>query len=383
MARKENKDRGLFERVKGSGYWSILYYDTDGRRHREDIGPKSLAKRVYQKRKTEIREGRFFLAPRRKVTIGQVLEAYQQYEQETGHKIMDTPQGYVRVKACFGGRAAEGITRVEVEEFAQKLKSGAFLQVDGKPPKPMAASTVNHHISLISAAMRRAFRAGMIPTNPLSDLSRLKENNKRDRYLTDDEEDRLLGAMPKRVRPLVITAIHTGLRKGELKELRRRAVDLFGEVLRVEKSKSGEARDIPLNPKVLAALRALMKGEDGPDAYVFRSSSGDALTNLREIWDDAVAKAKLVDFTFHDMRHTFASRLVMSGVELRTVQILMGHSSIKLTERYAHLAPEHLRSAVNKLAPPEGAPKPWHRRNPVAVSVAVARKERVQRRKAA
>ncbi len=191
MARKENKDRGLFERVKGSGYWSILYYDTDGRRHREDIGPKSLAKRVYQKRKTEIREGRFFLAPRRKVTIGQVLEAYQQYEQETGHKIMDTPQGYVRVKACFGGRAAEGITRVEVEEFAQKLKSGAFLQVDGKPPKPMAASTVNHHISLISAAMRRAFRAGMIPTNPLSDLSRLKENNKRDRYLTDDEEDHI------------------------------------------------------------------------------------------------------------------------------------------------------------------------------------------------
>jgi integrase len=358
MARLNKKDRGIFERPKGSGIWYIRYHDAEGVEHRESVGAKGLARRIYDKRKAQIRAGVFEpkKPPAPVVTIAQVLDAYKAYEDKHDKHCMDTPKGHERLKARFGTMPAESITRVNVEDFAADLRAGLLTQVAGKPLKPLAASTVNHHITLLGAAMRRAFRAGTIKVNPLTDLSRLKENNKRDRWLSDPEETRLMEALPPRVHPLVLTAIHAGLRKGELHALRNRNINLASRVLRVEEAKGGEGRSIPMNEILVEALTTI-KG-DAPNEFLFRSSKGNALANLRKVWDEALREAKIDNFVFHDLRHTFGSRLVMSGVDLKTVQILMGHKSIKMTERYAHLAPGHLRAAVAKLAVRDGQ-KPW------------------------
>ena len=113
-------------------------------------------------------------------------------------------------------------------------------------------------------------------------------------------------------------------------------------------AKNGERRSIPMNRELRQVLE-LLKAKAGESPYVFLNSLGEPYKLVSTVFDDAVERARIQDFNFHDLRHTFASRLVMAGVDLRTVQILMGHKTINMTLRYAHLAPEHLKKAVEAL----------------------------------
>jgi integrase len=143
-------------------------------------------------------------------------------------------------------------------------------------------------------------------------------------------------------------AIHTGLRQGEQYSLTWDNVDLERRILTVAKSKNGERRHIPLNDAALASLMtARQYSNDGP--AVFWNRYGERLHTPRQWFEEALKNAKISNFRWHDLRHTFASRLVMAGVDLSTVQQLMGHKTIGMTVRYAHLAPEHQLGAVQKL----------------------------------
>ncbi|HXZ43585.1 MAG TPA: site-specific integrase, partial [archaeon] len=195
-------------------------------------------------------------------------------------------------------------------------------------------------------------------------LKRLPENNERVRWLTEEEEIELFKVLPVRYWPLIITAIETGLRKNqELIALLKEDVDLVGMSITVKARKGGRLQRIPINDRVAEALRPIMDSQHyNPKDLLFRSPAGDALTNLRNAWEAAVKAAKLHDFRFHDLRHTFASRLVMDGVPIERVQELMGHRDIRMTQRYAHLAPGHLREAVQRLVKKPGEVKPWSAR---------------------
>lgn len=142
-------------------------------------------------------------------------------------------------------------------------------------------------------------------------------------------------------------AIHTGLRKSEQYRLTWSCVDFERQILTVPQSKNGETRHVPLNSTALAAFLLLKRYSDG--AGVFRS------VGPRRWFEPAIEKSGLTDFTWHCLRHTFASRLVMAGVDLRTVQELLGHKTIAMTCRYAHLAPSHKLAAVARLVAAEGA----------------------------
>src|SRR5215469_14965184 len=119
-------------------------------------------------------------------------------------------------------------------------------------------------------------------------------------------------------------------------------------MLAVSQTKNGETRHIPLNTAALSAFAALYKNSSG-EGYVFTSRNGDRLLNGRHWFEPALREANVKNFSWHCLRHTFASRLVMSGVDLRTVQQLLGHKTIQMTVRYAHLAPEHQKAAVERL----------------------------------
>jgi integrase len=138
----------------------------------------------------------------------------------------------------------------------------------------------------------------------------------------------------------VIVAINTGLRRGELLGLTWERIDLSRGVIRLELTKSGRRREVPLNDDSYSALVGLGPKDSG---RVFQTRY------IQTAYNNAVVAAKLDDVNFHTLRHTFASWAVMRGVSLKELQELLGHASLAMTMRYAHLAPERLRTAVSRL----------------------------------
>jgi integrase len=148
-------------------------------------------------------------------------------------------------------------------------------------------------------------------------------------------------------------ALDTGLRRGELLGLRWENLDVRNRMIRVEKTKNGERRDVPMTDRVFDLFQGIPRRLDTP--YVFAGEDGRPQEYVKTAWGSALRRAGIENFTFHDLRHTFASYLVMGGVDIRTVQTLLGHKSIAMTMRYAHLSPAHLREAIAVLG--SGGPR--------------------------
>src|SRR5262249_43167023 len=155
--------------------------------------------------------------------------------------------------------------------------------------------------------------------------------------------------LPRQYHPLLKVALHTGLRKTEQLSLTWADADFKAKVITVRQSKSGEPRLIPINSILEETLRKIPQRIDNP--FVFAGTKpGKRQNDLPKGWERFLAKAEIVDFHCHDLRHTFASRLVMKGVDLYKVMKLLGHHDFKMTERYAHLSPKYLKEAVDVLA---------------------------------
>lgn len=150
---------------------------------------------------------------------------------------------------------------------------------------------------------------------------------------------------------MVLVAMNTGLRKGELFSLEWSDINFNRAILTIkgDSAKSGKTRHIPLNAIALQALKD-WKNMSSSEGLVFQSTkTGEVFSHVKKSWARVLERAKILNFRWHDMRHHFASKLVMAGVDLNTVRELLGHADIKMTLRYAHLAPEHKANAVAKL----------------------------------
>jgi len=226
----------------------------------------------------------------------------------------------------------------------------------------ICAGRKNRYIALMKLTYRLAEVAQKIKYNPARLVRQPKENNERIRYLNQyepapaqleylndckDEESRLRAVIqhdcPERL-PEFEIALHTGMRRKEQYGATWDKVDFLSGRLTVPRAKHGQVRHVKLNSRALAALVAL-KPEDAKGRV-------HDLVSPRSWFDPAVEKSGVRDFTWHALRHTFISRLVMNGVDLRTVQELAGHKSIALTMRYAHLSPSHLDAACEKTGAP-------------------------------
>jgi integrase len=152
------------------------------------------------------------------------------------------------------------------------------------------------------------------------------------------------------IRPMIILSLNTGMRQGEIFSLRWENVNFKQSVLTIEAAyaKSGKTRHIPLNTEALHTLNSWRRQTDSTE-LVFGNKDGQRFDSIKKGWAGVLTAAKITNFRWHDMRHHFASRLVMVGVDLNTVRELLGHSDMSMTLRYAHLAPEHKAQAVQKL----------------------------------
>ena len=251
-----------------------------------------------------------------------------------------------------------------------------------KKKQAKSPSTINGYINYLKGALSRAVEWGVIESHDLSKIKSLKSENNVVRFLSAKEEKALREALKIRdvrikserdsanlhrqirrypllpelrdfnfcgyLEPFVLLAINTGMRRGEIFGLEWQHVDLENNYLTVvaENSKSGQGRHIPLNNGAKTALSKWL--EDTNDSgYVFEGAESKPLTDIKRAWGTLLTEAKIKSLRFHDLRHHFASKLVMAGVDLNTVRELMGHSDLKMTLRYAHLAPEHKAAAVN------------------------------------
>ncbi|OIQ24883.1 site-specific integrase [uncultured Vibrio sp.] len=251
-----------------------------------------------------------------------------------------------------------------------------------KRKKGRAAATINYSVNTLKGALSRAVDWGLIESHNLKSIKSIKEDNTRIRYLSADEESQLFKAIKERdqlirdkrisanlhrevrgrdlfpsfegvrfvdyIEPMILTALNTGLRRGELMSLTWD--DVFFQngylVVKASNAKSKKVRNVPLNKTVLEALKEWRK-QTPLLHYVFVSGEDKPLTDIKKPWLNLVERANLDNLKFHDLRHDFASKLVMAGVDLNTVRELLGHSDLKMTLRYAHLAPEHKSAAVN------------------------------------
>jgi integrase len=185
----------------------------------------------------------------------------------------------------------------------------------------------------------------------------MKEPPGRVRYLTDDERERLDAAMAKKpvVSAIVLTALLSGMRRGEVLQLRREAVDMPAKTITLRRTKTNRVRAIPINEELAAVLTDALSRSEGSE-FVFLNRRGVPYSEdgFRTTWDRVIADAKLEDFHFHDTRHDFATRLRRRGTGLDVIAKLLGHSTLQMTARYAHIVDDTLREAVAKL----DAPKP-------------------------
>lgn len=334
MARK--KDRGVFERPKGSKVWWIRYACQYGHIHREKIGPKGLAKTEYERQRVRARrEGFCPTQERNKPRPTQFQNMAEEYLRwaKVNHRGYQADQSRMsRLVAAFKGKTLDEITIKDVEALKAELAA------------KLSPASVNRHLALLQHLFTLAIQWRKVTENPVKSVRPFKENNARVRYLTPDEEARLFQACPDRYKPLVTVALHTGLRKGELLGLVWRDVDFEAGVLTVERSKHGEAKRLPMNSRVAETLRALPR----TSAHVFPPEQYQWIS---QTFPAIVRKANIEDFHLHDLRHTFASKLAMAGVDMLTIKELGGWKTLGMVTRYAHLSPDHKRAAVERLIP--------------------------------
>ena len=340
---KPRNPRGVFEKFPGSGVWWIRYADTTGHIRREKAGAKSVALVLYRKRKTQILEGKKLPENLRRANVAfeeiarDVLEYSRTTKVREAYRIdrwhMET------LLRWFRSHCAADLNPQEIERKLNELAEGR---------KP---ATVNRYRTLLSLAFSLAVRNGKVASNPVRLVKRRKENNERVRFLDDEEEVKLRSKIcesyPMHEAEFDL-ALHTGMRRGEQYGLRWQNVDFKRGIITIPRSKHGEVRHIQVNSMARAALQTLRQFGDGL-GYVCPRFRGPESHEAREWFNQVLGYAKIQNFRWHDLRHTFASRLVMAGVPLRAVQVLMGHKRIETTLRYSHLGEAHLREAVERL----------------------------------
>lgn len=252
-----------------------------------------------------------------------------------------TPQSFRRDQVSihmllkvFRGKPINTITPFDVNQYQNMRR------------RQVEPATVNRDVACLKHMFNLAVDWDFLKVNRLLRVKKYKEPPGRVRYLTKEEEERLINCCKPHLKPIVITAFNTGMRRGEILNLKWSDIDFANLSITIIKTKNNEIRRVPINQTLYDELQRLPKSESG---YVFCDANGRPYGDIKNSFNRAVKDAGLKDFVFHSIRHSAASWLVMKGVDIRSVQELLGHKDIKMTMRYSHLSNTHLLEAIRKL----------------------------------
>ena len=332
--------KGLYKR---GNIWWITYFDALGHQRFESSksSNKTDAEKRLVDRRKEAHEGLLPAPPIKPLSLEELRQRYLVF---VGHQrgVATKHYHFAHFKRVWGNPPIHILT-VEVLDQYRALRLG----------EKVGPATINREMATLKHALSKAVEWKLLRKTAREELTAIKkyqEPSGRLRYLSGPADgDRLLTACEDSLKPIVLTALHTGMRKEELLSLAWEAVDMTHGFIRLKQTKNGTARSLPFNETLWSLFSGLRSRQDVP--WVFHDAKGRRYNDIRHPFERACKAAGLTDFHFHDLRHTFASWLVMKGVPLATVSILLGHSSPTMTLRYAHLSPKHLTSAVRVLDP--------------------------------
>jgi len=335
---------GLFRR--GRVWW--MRFKVEGRLERRSTKTtnRKLAQRVFDRVKGELAEGLWFpKLPGEDKTFSELMAKYM-LEYSARNK---APKTHLRDKSLndhlvgfFGDFTLMEVTPSLIAEYKTKRRK-----------ERAAAKTINNELILMGHAFNLATKEWQwIKENPVKQVSKEKVNNVIERWLTLEEENKLLSISPKWLREIIIFAINTGLRQSEILSLQWPRVDLPRKTITILEDQKNQGRDtLPLSERALTVLKERAKVRRGETNFVFYNKLGRRITtrNLQRAFNSALKKSRIEKLRFHDLRHTFATRLVQAGVDIYTVQKLGRWKTISMVMRYAHHYPESLRSGVEVL----------------------------------
>ncbi len=334
----------IYQRSGKKGVYWYLDYAVDGRRLRKRVGrSKRLADLALADVQVKLERKELGFATKDRA-LPVFIEEYLRYAKANKAK-KSYERDVLTLKHFTGFIEADklsGVTATQLEAYkSHRRENGA---------KP---ATLNRELNTIKAMFNKAVAWGALADNPAKTVKKLRESRRQIRYLSKEEARTLLLAADGRLKPIIETFLLTGLRRGELIHLTWTDIDFKNKILSVQgkgdwQPKDYETRHIPMTPRLAEILLNHPRGEG---SFVFVNRQGapvdpDVLSHdfLKLIRGRGIKGASI-----HTLRHSFASHLVMSGADLYTVQKLLGHSSIKTTEIYAHLAPDYLKAAMQRL----------------------------------
>jgi len=333
-------------RKRGNSY-QIDYFDPNGKRVRKSFDKKKDAEAELGKRVSLIAEGRYLDVKKDyKTTLKELLDKYKE-----NYKNQRSFQGgkdyYLKnFREYFGeDTRLDNIRYVDLESYRNKLRE--------KPTRHgtlRAIASVNRGIACLRHVFSKAVEWEMMEQNPFTKGKALvaKANNKRFRYLTEEEIERLLvNSVNDYTKDIVTAVINTGMRRQEVLNLKWNQIRIG--FIYLDKTKTNESRQIPINDDLAELFRAIRKRNQLKFDYVFCDNKGRPFKQINKSFQASLKKAGIEDFRFHDLRHTFASHFVMRKGSLKDLQELLGHKTLAMTMRYAHLSQEHKKKAVNLL----------------------------------
>jgi len=320
----------LYKRENSANWW-ITWRDKDGKRFRRSSGTadRKLAEALAASwTKEDFLEEHFGKKP--DLLFSEILLRYAKaLKRNSPDHFMDKTRYRIKfLNDRFGDFKVSELTYRAIQDFVDErletVSSGMALK----------------DVAYIKAAINRARREEL--TDFVPNFPRIKPSRPRNRWLTHEEEDRLVQAAAPHLKPIIRFAADTGGRRSELLKLDWRYVDLLYRRVTFVQTTNGDDRTLRLCERAYETLVTLGPKDSGP---VF-TYGGKALKGFKSSFDKARENAGIEDFRFHDLRHTFASRLVQGGVPLYNVMHLTGHKSLEMVQRYSHLAPEFQEAAI-------------------------------------
>jgi len=336
----------------------------DGSRKRKRFRRERAAMRWWVAEIRKIDEGTWAAPAPKNVTLGDAFDKYRKHAQAHQRSFKEFTDPMLRFWEREFGRGTP-LARVTTSQIEQiKLKRA----------QSVAPATCDKTVGVLRCAFNWAISQGLAASNPVRGIKFFNPNNQRLRYLAEDEEQRLLAEAdkgPRHLTPMIKLALNLGLRWGNLSTLRWEEIDSHAGVIRKTDTKNKETLTVPVNDTARAVLKAL-EGTRTDSPYVFHHlngpNAGREIRSVKRSFRRALERAGINDFRWHDLRHTFASKLVMAGADLMAVQRFLGHKTLRMTQRYAHLSHRYLADQIRILDKigsakvcPRRAPKRGHR----------------------
>ncbi len=323
-------------------WWMSFTHNGKQIRRSTETEDKKLAIRIFDKLKGEIAEGKWFeKPPGEDYTFRDLMDKYMTDYSE----VSKAPKSFVRDRSLkqhllesFEDMYLTDIGSKDISEYKLKRRQ------EGASPR-----TINYELTLMSHAFNIAIRDWeWINLNPVRKVSKEKVRNQVERWLTTDEEKRLLGASPVWLRLIISFAISTGFRMSEILDLKWSQIDLARKEVTISEQKNAQIDTLPLNDSAINILKDRSNNCREGVEYVFPSQNQTRISNrnLFRAFESAKERAEIKNFRFHDLRHTFATRLVRSGVDIYAVQKLGRWKTLSMVTRYGHYDTDSLRSSI-------------------------------------